>query len=342
MNRKSLIVTVFFLSVFLFSGIDYTLAQEYEVGVSVGQTAEYAWLVYGNKTIDYSLYPYQIEITVLEVSGKDVSFQMIAHYTNRSDSVTDFSVNIETGENNGRAYFIAANLTEGDLIYTYGEQTSIPKEGATINETITMTYLGENIEVNHWNGITAVHNSTTVSDVYWDKSTGRLLQLFARTETTEDDTYAWYCIDVKIDGLTETFNAVVDDNEYPIMVESNSSITDFAFNKSGKRISFNVNGAPETTGFCEVTIPNDLMWGTFSIYLDESLLVEEENYIQTNNGTHHTFFIDYNHSTHYIEIVGSDVIPEFSFGLMMLTIFTIVTVVITVYKKSKSTHNSFV
>jgi hypothetical protein len=202
-----------------------------------------------------------------------------------------------------------------------------------------MMYLGENIEVNHWNGISTIRNLTIFSDFYWNRTTGMPLRMFSRTESLENGTCEWYVIDLKIDGLTETFNVIVDDNQFPIMVESNSSITDVVFNKSDKRISFNVNGVPETTGFCEITIPNDLLWGTFSLYLDDSPLVEGEDYTQTNNGTHYTFFIDYNHSTHYIKIVGSDAIPEFSFGLMMLIIFSIITVIITIYKKPKHIHD---
>ncbi|HEY4674907.1 MAG TPA: hypothetical protein VIH48_02505, partial [Candidatus Bathyarchaeia archaeon] len=103
-----------------------------------------------------------------------------------------------------------------------------------------------------------------------------------------------------------------------VEVSSNSSISEFQFNGTTKQISFKVIGANGTNGFCNITFPSDLLWGTISIYKDGLLLVKDVDYTQTYNATHYTFNIVYNHSTHTIEILGTEAIPEFPITCMLL------------------------
>ncbi len=92
-------------------------------------------------------------------------------------------------------------------------------------------------------------------------------------------------------------------------VDSNSAILDFEFNQTERSLTLNVTSTTGTAGSCEVTVPDSLLWGTFSLNMDGYPLVEGDDYTQTYNETHYTFHIDYIHSTHAIEIVGSDIIP---------------------------------
>ena len=130
-----------------------------------------------------------------------------------------------------------------------------------------------------------------------------------------------------------TFSFTFGEETYHITTSSNSSVTDFYFDPDdGAFIKFNVIGPTGTTGFCNVTIPDDLLWGEFSVYVDGFSLVEDEDYTQTYNGTHYIFYITYTHTTHVIEIRGTDVIPEypsFLFSSLLLT----ATLVIVIYKK---------
>jgi hypothetical protein len=74
------------------------------------------------------------------------------------------------------------------------------------------------------------------------------------------------------------------------------------------------------------------MSGTFSIYKDDILLIENIDYTHTFNGTHHLFSIEYEHSTHIIEIFSTTVIPELA-SIVMLSTFIIATIAITIYRK---------
>jgi hypothetical protein len=53
------------------------------------------------------------------------------------------------------------------------------------------------------------------------------------------------------------------------------------------------------------------------------MLVNNTDYTQTENGTHYLFHIEYNHSTHTIEITGTEVIPEFGSVAMVLPLLTV-------------------
>ncbi|MGD9131552.1 MAG: M20/M25/M40 family metallo-hydrolase [Candidatus Bathyarchaeota archaeon] len=130
-----------------------------------------------------------------------------------------------------------------------------------------------------------------------------------------------------------TFSFTFGEEAYHITTSSNSSVTDFYFDPDdGAFIKFNVIGPNGTTGFCNVTIPEDLVRGEFSVYVDGFSLVEDEDYTQTYNGTHHSFYINYTHTTHVIEIRGTDVIPELP-PWTLPSLLLVTTLVIVVHKK---------
>lgn len=127
-----------------------------------------------------------------------------------------------------------------------------------------------------------------------------------------------------------THNVTIETNTYVIETVSNSSVSEFVFN--GTAIRFHVDGALGTAGFCNVTIPSELMSGDFSIYKDDTLLIKNVDYTGTYNGTHYLFSVTYEHSTHTIEILATTVIPEFS-SLIMLSILSLATLTIIIFKK---------
>ena len=129
-------------------------------------------------------------------------------------------------------------------------------------------------------------------------------------------------------------NVTVDENPYLISTFSNSTVSDLTFSKAEARLSFTVDGLSGTIGFCDITIPSELMSGTFSLYKDDVLLVEDMDYIQSFNGTHYTFSLTYEHNTHTIEIFSTTVIPELTSIVLMLT-FIIVTLTMIVVNRKK-------
>jgi hypothetical protein len=119
------------------------------------------------------------------------------------------------------------------------------------------------------------------------------------------------------------FNVTVDDADYVVGTCSNSSISGVSLNVGLKRLQLTVEGEEGTSGFCNVTVPAELMSGDFLLYLDDSFLVEDVDYVESFNGTHYLFSIQYVHSSHVLELFSTNVVPEFAAWLflpfMMLT-----------------------
>jgi hypothetical protein len=149
-----------------------------------------------------------------------------------------------------------------------------------------------------------------------------VMKVFGSTEPNQYDTYEY-------DYLFGYFT-------YTIVVHSNSTIEDFSFDPNQKQISFNVTGPNQTTGFCEIAIPKELLDGDFPVYMNGEPMTEGRDYIKTYNGTHTIIQITYSHSTHLIEITGTHTIPEFSTWTAP-TILLAATLVVVIYKKKRST-----
>ena len=334
---------IFVLVVILFSGVESTSA-EVEVGVSVGQTAEYTYAIsmtYRSR-INGSLLasvPYQVgyieTITVQEISVTNITVQSVKTYVNDETNETNLGwVDLSTGDGPASGYIILADCNEGDLIYPNWEGgTQDLMYVYMINDTALMKYDDTTIEVNHANLTTTMNNQTTSMNYYWEKATGLLIgYTLGSTLEQENMTQTVYYHYKRID-MPQVFHPFIDSTDYPVTVDSNSAILGFAFNQSERKIRLHVSGSTETSGFCDVTIPDDLLWGSFSSSLDGFALVEGVDYTQTHNSTHYNFHIMYSHSTHIIEIVGSDVIPEFPSWIILPTFMVATLGAVILYRK---------
>ena len=92
---------------------------------------------------------------------------------------------------------------------------------------------------------------------------------------------------------------------FTVSVESNSTVSNFAFSQPNKQIGFNVAGEAGTIGFCNVTIPKALLYGEPWIVLIDGASVLPTI---TENATHTSLHFTYAHSTHTIQIIGTWVI----------------------------------
>jgi parallel beta-helix repeat protein len=115
----------------------------------------------------------------------------------------------------------------------------------------------------------------------------------------------------------KSFNVTVGETDYVITTVSNSTVSDLNFDQASKQLSLNVSGPSGTTGFCNITVPAELMSGDFTLYLDDVALVEGVDYTQSYNGTHYMFSITYAHSTHVIDLVSTEVVPDFAAWLFL-------------------------
>jgi hypothetical protein len=146
-------------------------------------------------------------------------------------------------------------------------------------------------------------------------------------------------ITLKSSTATETqyFNVPFEEDTYVIETCSNSTISDLTFNQALKRVRFDVDGTTGTTGFCNITIPAELLSGDFTVFMDDAQMIQGVDYTDTLNGTNHTLSITYAHSTHIIEIVGTNVIPDFTSWLLLPFLIAATLLVFALKKTRKAT-----
>jgi rhodanese-related sulfurtransferase len=102
------------------------------------------------------------------------------------------------------------------------------------------------------------------------------------------------------------FNVILAEKTYSVTTFSNSTISGFNFSQPSKQISFDVTGPDGTVGFCNVTVPNILLGGPYTVSVDGLLPLV---LLETSNGTHTFLYLNYFHSTHKVQIVGTSAGP---------------------------------
>jgi hypothetical protein len=113
--------------------------------------------------------------------------------------------------------------------------------------------------------------------------------------------------------LVSPYFAEVEGTVYYIGVSSNSTISNFVFDRAERSIFFDVAGPEQTGGYCTVSIPSSLMWGQFAVFKDGGLLTKGIDYTLTSNSTHFTLNLTYDHTMHSFRIEADEVVPELSF-----------------------------
>jgi hypothetical protein len=100
---------------------------------------------------------------------------------------------------------------------------------------------------------------------------------------------------------------------YYVPVFTNSTVSNFGLNQTGRQISFNVTGS-SGTGFCNVTIPKDLLNATllsdWVVTFDGTTLTPGQFGI-TENAEFVFVYLNYTHSEHQIAIAGTYLVEEF-------------------------------
>jgi hypothetical protein len=91
------------------------------------------------------------------------------------------------------------------------------------------------------------------------------------------------------EGTLSTFPLSVADNTYVVTVRSNyTSAPEVSYNRLDKIVSIDFMGDPETA-FCNVTIPDDLIWGELSV-ISKYYEMPASYYTETSNSTHTSFY----------------------------------------------------
>jgi len=138
---------------------------------------------------------------------------------------------------------------------------------------------------------------------------------------------------ITFDVLTDVLHEILHEGEtYFVRTLANSTVSDFLFSLGDMQISFNVSGPPNTTGFCNVSIPQNFLRGNpWTIMIDGTPLTD---FILSENDTHTFIYFTYQHTSRYITIQGTWIVPEFSETVLILLMAALCIAVFGV-KKSK-------
>lgn len=124
---------------------------------------------------------------------------------------------------------------------------------------------------------------------------------------------------------------------YYVPIFTNSTVSDFNFDQNSKRISFNVAGATGT-GFCNVTIPRALLYAPegWIVKINGTVLNPVEFNV-TENDEYVFIYLNYTHSSHFIEIEGTWIITEFPPNMLplILVIISLIAAIIAVKQRKK-------
>jgi hypothetical protein len=208
MHRKIILLTWVSLSMLSLMVVTLVSAQPRTVGVAVGD-----WFKYGDIDSSWdsnvpngtfpspSVWEWYEEIaerewlllSVVAVSGTNVTGQVTMHYKNGTETVFDGFIDVDTGTDVNMTFMaISANLNENDVLYTSEDYSEY-----LINATVMREYPDSTRFTNHVN-TTSSFNYTMPPDIevyysmsmnfYWDKATGILVeQSFEWVYQTEEN-----------------------------------------------------------------------------------------------------------------------------------------------------------
>lgn len=127
---------------------------------------------------------------------------------------------------------------------------------------------------------------------------------------------------------------IVDSLQTQIVTQSNSTISpiDYRYLISHEMIRFNATGLSGFKGYCNVTIPKMLMWGTWIVMVDGQQVTPRITEDSTNTYIYFTYNFQ---STRQITIISSHVIPEFSTTMMFITMLFLGLAIVSAFKLSK-------
>ena len=341
-------VTLFLIGL-MFSAMKVS-ASTYTVGVKAGD-----WVGYGDFSFEWAsnMPGYEepssemnmswMDMEVLNVHNSNVTGRYTIIYGNGTEQTLVMWGDIVTGEGNLSVGIIPSNLGAGDEIpanLTYYTEEPLK---LTINGTITKSYAGANREVNYAN-ITypIIYGNITFGSMnmsyYWDRKTGIMCEEWYShaMSYTENMTHYYYNMSM-LSRMTATnmwpavFTAQ-DGYAFDVTMTSNSTISNFNFSEALKQISFNVTGPTDKAGYCNVTIPQELLQGDpWTIYVNVTDCTTLCSI--TGNDTHTFIYIPYTCSTNIIQIKGTWVIPEFSSAMILLLLMILTMLAVTCAKK---------
>lgn len=140
-------------------------------------------------------------------------------------------------------------------------------------------------------------------------------------EMLDDDTLAALNAGASADlviASSAPFAIQAEEQDFTVHIASNSLVDDFAFDQTGKRLSFAVEGETGTSGVAQVTVPKSLLSGQVMVTIDGKAVTDNSVIMPYDTDSDFTLEINYGHSRHIIELLATNVVPEFPITVLIM------------------------
>ena len=123
-------------------------------------------------------------------------------------------------------------------------------------------------------------------------------------------------------GIFHNFSVINNETTCYVMVITNSTILNFAFEDSNNTVKLTVNGSDETYGFCRICIPHTLLQPEITVMIDAGATEPlYANYSLHDNGSFRWLYFAYQHTTHEITIIPESWLPLSFCTLIFVTLW---------------------
>lgn len=129
--------------------------------------------------------------------------------------------------------------------------------------------------------------------------------------------------------------------EFEVDIASTSKVSDFAFDKDAKKISFKVEGDAGTDGVTQITIPKPLLSGQMTVLIDGQAVKPDSNavIVSSDMDAQMTLEINYHHSERTVEVTGTNVVPEFPASMAIMAAAAGAAIAATVAARKSLVHS---
>lgn len=125
-----------------------------------------------------------------------------------------------------------------------------------------------------------------------------------------DTNVPWYGVDYyPLINPVSPIQVCWNNEVFPVLIMTNSTVSSFAFDQANLKVAFNLVGPANTTGYFDLSTPKALLSDPWRVLLDGTDVTSKAAI--TENQTYAAIYLNYSHSGHGVQIIGTHVIPEY-------------------------------
>lgn len=161
--------------------------------------------------------------------------------------------------------------------------------------------------------------------VWNDAQSGLFLRLAVESKTPTFTSYEEAEI-IETGIEWDKFDVAQDGQSYKVLIDTNSTLSEFTYDSNTNKISLTVDGSAGTSGICNVTVPKGLVPAGYSIevYVDG----QKTAYTHTEDTSNYYVCATYQHSSHTITVgfVNAAIWLQWWFWLIIAAVVAILVI----------------